>query len=101
MNVWLTHHHAWNTTQLVLYIMMQKHSVKQQICLMQRPSAKKYYNGVLPYKHLHHVKGKLKNKKKSDSAYNSNSNISCPVATPLTPVEIKHKPSTARALYRS
>ena len=38
-----------------------------------------------------------KNTKKSDSAYNSN--IRWPVATPLTPVEIKHKPSTARALY--
>ena len=44
-------------------------------------------------------KRKTKKSKKSDSAYNSNSNISCPVATPLTPVEIKHKPSTARALY--
>ena len=77
MKVWLTPHHAWNKTQLVLYIMMQKHSVKQQICLRS-----------IAIQTLAPRKKKTKKPKKSDSAYHSNSNISCPVATSLTPVEI-------------
>ena len=68
--------------------MMQKHSVKQQILFDAETQCEKVLERSIAIQALAPRKKNTKKSKKSDSAYNSNSNISCPVATPLTPVEI-------------